>query len=491
MAAPPIAPPIVPVPPLASRPPVETARQKTFALLVLVVAVVLEIVDITIVNTALPAIRTGIGANALVSQGIVAGYSLAFALLLMAGGRLGDGYGYRRIFLFGVAGFTLASAACGLARSGDQLVVARMLQGAAGALMAPQAMALLQVLFDPLERVSKLALFGVIGGLAAIAGPIVGGLLIRADLFGLGWRLVFLINLPVGIAALAGGFAFLPAVRSGRHGSFDALGMAWFAAAVGTLLWPLAHAGGRGLSLLDLACVAAVVPLLALGWRHVSARVAAGRPALFDPALLRLRPFGLGLAMGCAFSAASAGFLLVFAFALQSERGQTALVTGLLHMPFGLGAMLGIGVVSRRFLPVFGRWLPVGGAVLMALSCLQVLGALALGGGLAGLVPGMVLAGIGMGMTSGCVGPIAFAQVDRDHAGAASGLLKTCQELGSALGVALVGSAYFGWAPALGQRPAVVAGTLVGVLLLACAALAVLLPTSIFVSNSPEGHPAS
>ena len=155
-----------------------TARQKTLALIVLVTALVLEIVDTTIVNTALPAIRSGIHATAMQGQWIVAGYSLCFALLLMAGGRLGDSHGYARVFVWGVAGFTLASLACALARDGNQLVAARLAQGAIGAIMAPQAMALMQVLFDPLERVARLAMFGLIGGVAAIAGPILGGLLI-------------------------------------------------------------------------------------------------------------------------------------------------------------------------------------------------------------------------------------------------------------------------------------------------------------------------
>ncbi|MBC2665500.1 MFS transporter [Novosphingobium flavum] len=464
-------------------------RQRQLALLTLIVALVLEIVDLTIVNTALPAIRTGIGVDALESQWIVAGYSLAFALLLMAGGRLGDSYGYRRLFLIGVTGFTLASVACGLARSGDELVIARLLQGATGALMAPQSMALLQVLFEPLERVAKLALFGVIGGLAAIAGPILGGLLIEADLFGLGWRLVFLINLPVGIAALAAGRAFLPPVRSGRHVGYDGMGMLWFAAAVGTLLWPLMDAEGQGAHAWDLLPLVAVVPLAMLGWRHVRARMIAGRPALFDPALFGIATFRLGLGMAVAFNAASAGFLLVFAFALQAERGQSALVTGLLHMPFGLGAMFGIGVVSRRLLPVLGRWVPLWGALLMAGGAVQVLFAIAFGWPLSAIVPGMVVAGIGMGMAAGCTGPIAVAQVDRDHAGSASGLLKTCMQLGSALGVALVGSLYFSWAPVLGGAPAVASALGIAVLLGLCAALAFRLPGTIF-SMPPTEEPA-
>ena len=469
-----------------------TARQKSRALLVLVVALVLEIVDTTIVNTALPAIKTGIGADAVHAQWIVAGYSVSFALLLMAGGRMGDSYGYRRMLVWGVAGFTLASAACGLAQDGDQLVAARLLQGATGAVMAPQSMALMQVLFDPLERVARMAMFGLIGGLAAIAGPIIGGVLIHADLFGLGWRLLFLINLPIGLVTIAAALRLLPPTRSGRHFGYDTIGMLWFGLAVAALLAPLIGAEGaasRGRAGDELWLMLAALPLGWLGWRHVAARTRAGQPALFDPTLFAIRPFRLGLAMSVAFAAANGGFLLVFAFALQVERGQTPLMTGLLHMPFGFGAMLGIGVLSRALLPRFGRTIPLLGSVVMALSCWLVLSAIGWRWPLGLIAPAMVTAGIGMGMTTGSIGPITFAQVDRDHAGAASGLLKTCQQLGTALGVALIGSAYFAWARLAGLPPSPFAAAIVGTILASCLLLGLRLPDAIFTPAPATGHP--
>ena len=467
-----------------------TRRQQSLALLVLVVALVLEIVDMTIVNIALPAIKAGIGADAVHAQWVVAGYSLSFALLLMAGGRLGDSYGYRRMLVWGVAGFTLASAACGLAQTGPQLVAGRLLQGVTGALMAPQSMALLQVIFTPLERVAKMAMFGLIGGLAAIAGPILGGLLIDADVMGLGWRLLFLINVPVGLFTIVAAMRFLPPTRSGLHAGYDLGGTAWFGAAVAALVWPLI--GSEGASAghgAELWLVLAAVPLSWAGWHHVARRTRLGLPALFDPAILKVRPFRLGLIMATAFAAANGGFLLVFAFALQAERGQSPLMAGLLHMPFGLGAMIGIGVLSRKLLPRLGRTLPFLGALLMAVATVLVLGGISLGWPLVTLAPSMVLAGLGMGMTMGCIGPIAFAQIDRGHAGSASGLMKTCQQLGSALGVALIGSAYFAWSARLGYAPSAFAALLVAMLLLACAGLALRLPAVIF-DPPPVPEPA-
>ncbi len=460
---------------------------KRMALWTLVVALVLEIVDLTIVNTALPAIQQGIGADATHARWIVAGYSLSFALLLMAGGRLGDSFGYRRMFVWGVGGFTLASLGCGLARTGDELVAARLLQGATGALMAPQSMALLQVLFDPLERVSKLAMFGVIGGLAAIAGPILGGMLIEADVLGLGWRLIFIINLPVGLLAIVAALRYLPATRS-SHGApgHDVWGTVLFGAAVGAFLWPLMQSEAGGMTALALLPLLAVVPLGWLGWRHVAARTASGGAALFDPAILSIPTFRLGLGISVAFAAASAGFLLVFAFGLQTERGETSLVTALLHMPYGFGAMFGIGVLSRKLLPRFGKLIPLCGSLVMAISTTLVLLAIGQDWSLMTVAPAMILAGVGMGMTTGCIGAITFAQMDRGHAGAASGLLKTCQQLGSAIGVAIAGSAYFVWARQFGTAPSPFSAGIIAALLLVCAWAASRLPTSIFAKPDED-----
>lgn len=464
-----------------------TPRQKSLALITMIVAVVLEIVDMTIVNTALPAIKADFGAGSEAAQWIVAGYSLSFALLLLTGGRLGDSYGYRRMFLLGVSGFTLASLACGLAGTANELVAARLLQGATGAIMAPQFMALMQVLFEPLERVSKLALFGLIGGLASIIGPILGGLLIEADLFGLGWRLVFLINLPVGLMAVISGWHFLPETRSSHPAGFDVSGTVLFGLALLGLLWPLTRVDA-GWGWREWTCLALALPFALAGWRHVAGRVATRRPALFDPSLFNILPFRIGLYISIAFAAANAGFLLSFAFALQAERGETPLMTGLLHMPFGFGAMIGIAVLGRNFLPRFGKWVLASGGLVMAASALAVLAGIGkLDLGWPQLVPLLVVAGMGMGALSGCIAPVTVAQVERDHAGAASGLLKTAQQVGAALGIAVTGSIYFAWSGTAGTPPSLAAALVVVALLVLCSALAARLPRAIFAPRPAQG----
>lgn len=457
-----------------------TERQKSLAYLTLMVALVLEIVDVTIVNTALPVIERDFGAAAAQAQWVAAGYSLAFALLLMLGGRLGDAFGYNRLFIGGVAGFTFASMLCGLSGSPAQLIAARVLQGAAGAMMAPQVMALIQVLFEPLERVAKLAWVGVIGGLSAICGPIIGGVLIHANLFDLGWRSVFLINVPVGVVAVLVAWRLLPSARSPAARGIDGGGTMLFAASMAALLYPLVRGHDLGWQPWHMALLLAAPMLLAIVWRRTGRRAAAGLPTLFAPELFHQRQFALGLSIALGFGAATGGFLFVFAFGAQKLLGFSPLETGLLHIPFSAGVMLGIAFLGRKLVTSHGKWVLVGGIALMALFAGGTLVWIESGVPFWWALPCLALAGTGMGMTSGPLTPVILARVDRSHAGAASGLIKTVQELGMALGIAVVGTAFFAGAPA-GQAGAI-APSIAAIegLLLICLVLACQLPSPLF-----------
>lgn len=451
-----------------------TPRQRSLAFFTLVVALVLEIVDLTVVNTALPAIQRDFGGGAAQAQWVAAGYSLSFAVLLILGGRLGDLFGPRAAFLGGVGGFTAASLLCGAAADLDQLVAARILQGATGAIMAPQVMALIQHLYDPVERIGRLSWFGVIGGLSAIAGPILGGLLIAADLWGLGWRAVFLINGPVGAGAVLAGLRLLPRPVPGARPRIDLLGTATFGTALAALLFPLIRGERLAWGWPALLSLAAGLALAVAGWRGLKRRAARGGAMIFDPALLRNRLFRQGLALALCFTAANTGFLFIFAYALQRGLGYSPLEAGLIHAPFSAGVMVGIGVIGRRFLQRAGKRVLVAGVAFMVLFCGAALGWVAAGGPeLLLLAPALVGGGLGMGMLSGPIPPVTVARVDRAHAGAASGLLKTVQQVGAATGVALAGSAYF----AAGVPAALV---VVEALLLVCGVLALRLPEKIF-----------
>ena len=457
-------------------------------------AVVLEVADSTIVNTALPAIRDGLQASPAAMQWIIAGYLLALGSLLLIGGRLGDAFGYSRVFLWGVAGFVAASALCGLAQTPAQLVAARVVQGLAGAVMAPQTMALVQILYTPVERIAKLAYFGLIVGLAAIVGPIAGGLLIELDLFGLGWRLIFLINLPIGLAAILVGRSVLPGATGNTALRIDPFGAAIFIGGFGGLLYGLI--GGRGgvWRWSDVVLSAAAAGLIGWGWIRAVARRRRGLPAIIEPALFGVASFRWGLIASFFFSAAAIGFLLVFAVSLQQGLGLSPLDTALVHIPFGAGVMLGIGLLVPRLLPRMGKRLPVAGGIVMVVAVALVLRLIARGDGGSGWLIGLLaVAGLGMGTLSGPLGPIVVAEVDHANAGTASATLRTAQQIGGALGIAIVGAAYFSVAGDVplarlaGLRPAVV--TIVVLLLLATAAAAVL-PQDIFGrSRRPPPQP--
>ncbi|RIV87740.1 MFS transporter [Aurantiacibacter zhengii] len=419
-------------------------RRKTTAFLTVLTALVLEVADSTIVNTALPAIRDGLLASPAAMQWIVAGYLLSLGSLLLLGGRLGDAFGHSRVFLVGTAGFVAASVFCGLAQSPGQLVAARMVQGAAGAVMAPQTMAIVQILYTPLERVTKLAYFGVIVGLAAIMGPIIGGILIEWDLFGLGWRLVFLVNLPIGLCAILVGWFVLPQREPGADLRIDPAGALIFAAGFGGLLFALITGAETSWSAGLILLLALSITVVVFGWFRAGARRSEGRPAIIEPALFGIGTFRWGVLSAFCFSSASIGFLLILSVSLQQGLGLSPLETALVHIPFSGGVMLGIGLLVPKLLPRIGKALPLaGGAAMIAGTFLATRAIMDGNGGGLILLSCLALAGVGMGAMSGPLGPIVVAEVDRVNAGTASATLRTAQQIGGALGIAIIGAVYF------------------------------------------------
>ena len=465
--------------------PLLSERQRTIAFATVLTAVVLEVADSTIVNTALPAIRIALDASSSQMQWIVAGYLLSLGSLLLLGGKLGDAFGHRRVFLWSVAAFVLTSVLCGLAQDAGQLVAARILQGAAGAIMAPQGMAIIQLLFTPLERVAKLAYFGLIVGLAAIVGPILGGLLIEMNLLDLGWRVIFLLNLPVGLGAIVVGRMVLPHAGELSPPRVDPLGALLFAASFGAMLFALTHGAEQGWSILVATLGLAGAATAAFAWQRARRRRAAGKPSIVEPDLFRLPTFAWATCAAFAFAAASIGFLLVFAVALQQGIGLSPLDTALVHIPFGAGVMLGVGVLVPRLLPGMGKRLPLAGGSLMLLGESAALLIIAGGdGGSALLLAVLFVAGLGMGTLSGPLGPIVVADVDRSMAGTASATYRTSQQLGGAIGIAVVGAAYFavraGHGPLSGLPPA---AAVVAVLVLLALLAVSRLPARLFVKG--------
>jgi EmrB/QacA subfamily drug resistance transporter len=427
-----------------------SARRRTAALIAVACAFVMDLLDTTIVNVAVPSIGHSLHAGTAALEWIIAGYAVSFAVLLILGGRLGDSHGYRRMFLLGVALFTVTSLVCGLAPSVATLEAGRLLQGASAALMVPQVMALVQVMYPPELRYRVYAVFGFLGGVSAALGPIVGGLLIDADWFGLGWRLAFLINLPVGVASLAAGLVLLPKGRGIEAVALDLKGALLSVLLLFAVLLPLIEGPARGWPLWTSATLAAALPLAWSMWRYLGWREAHGGHALVPPALLRRRRVALGLLCGLCLQPIIPGYLLVMTFVLQGGQGLSASQMAYACAPIALGAMLGISLLGPRLHRRLGVYalLPGAGAQLASLLLVGwAIGQPAL--------PwwALALGQLGMGVGLGLVGPplsnATLADVPLAEAGAASGLLSAVQQLAGALGVALAGLLFFHGGPAV------------------------------------------
>ncbi|GII34419.1 MFS transporter [Planotetraspora mira] len=453
------------------------------ALAVMLIAAYMDLLDTTIVTVALPSIQRDLGASDAALQWVAAGYTLAFALALITGGRLGDVYGRKTMFLTGIAGFTAASALSGLAAGPGMLVAARAVQGTAAAIMIPQLLTAIQVGFRQAERPRAFGLYGMVLALGGVSGPLLGGLLTEADLFGWGWRSIFLINVPVGVLALAGSAVLMTESRAHRRPRLDPLGTVLVTLGLLALVYPLIQGRELGWPIWTFLAMAASVPLLALFWVHEGRRGRAGASPLVDPRLFRSRPVIAGLLVALVFFA-STGYFFVLTLHLQAGLGFGALRTGLAFLPFALGVIAGSGAAAR-LVPRLGRTVVTAGAVVEAAGILGMI--LVVGG--AGdaleawhLAPSLVLAGLGLALVSATLVTITLSGVPTDHAGSASGLVNTTLQLGSAVGVAALGALFFGLlTPEHGYQPAHYADASAHSLLLAAGLAALSCPLSLLL----------
>lgn len=471
-----------------------SARKRSMALAIVAVAMVLDLVDMTIINVAVPTLQAQLGASDADVQWMVAGYSTIFALLLITGGRLGDIYGYKRAFLIGVAGFTLTSLFCGLAQDPGQLVAARLLQGGAAAIMLPQVMSLTQIMYAPHERMAALGLFGILGGLAAVLGPVIGGLLISANLFDLGWRPIFLVNLPIGILAIAFAVRVLPVGRSERQARLDMLGTFLVMLLLFSLIFPLIQGRDYGWPVWGFVLMAFSVPLAIILMRHSQARMRRDGSPLIVPDLFHARAFSVGLATTLIFQLATGGLLFTLALALQRGLGFSPAEVGIIHIPYALGASFAIGMLSRKALPRYGPIIISWGALLMGVG-LSLLVLLLNYDNLVVVRPWLLAApllamGLGMGLVGGPLPPCTLSEVDVGYAGSASGLLKAAQQLGAAIGAAAIGTLFFTIQPEtdVGGTNAVlafsVAAGVIGLALLAVGLVAFAIPRGLRIRGA-------
>ncbi|UWZ34349.1 MFS transporter [Dactylosporangium roseum] len=420
--------------------------RRWLAFAVVLVAGFVDLVDSTIVNVALPSVQGDLHANYAQLEWVVAAYVLSFAALLILSGRLGDIYGRKRVFMVGMAGFTAASLLCGLAVSPEMLIAARFAQGAAAGLMVTQILAILRVTFPEHERAKAVALFGGVTGSSAVFGLALGGVIVQWDLFGWEWRTIFLINVPIGIAALVAGATFVHESRSPSRPRLDIVGMVLALAAVVALVYPLTEGRRLGWPGWTFAMVAGAVVLLVAFVAFERRRQAVRGSALIDFGVFRSRPFSVGMAMWWLFWVASGGFFFAWTLFLQAGLGWSPMHAGLTAATLAVGVGIGAGNAPNKLVPKFGRNVLVAGGLVNAVGWLSFAWlAWHYGPNLTSwaLIPVHVLSGIGFGLIVAPTLDMLLGQVPGEQAGNASGLLNTIQQIGIALGVALIGVILF------------------------------------------------
>jgi EmrB/QacA subfamily drug resistance transporter len=449
--------------------------------IVMIVGALMDMIDVTIVNVALPTIRRDLHASATQLEWVVSGYMLAFAAALIVAGNLGDLFGRKRVFLIGVAVFGLASLAAGWSGSGAELIAARVVQGTAAAAMAPQVLATFRAVFAGSERGKAFSIYGAMLGFASAVGLLLGGVLTEANLFGWSWRAVFFVNIPVAVAALIAGLRFVPETRDPGARRPDVTGAVLLAASLVAIVYPLLE--GRQLgwpAWVWVLLAAGVAGLGVLGLLEARRTGRADGPApLLRAGLFRVPAFAAGLGVQMAFAAGLQGFFLALALWLQAGEHFSPLKAGLTAVAFSAGSFIGAPVavpLAQRY----GRRVLAIGGVLMAAGIAGVslvASHIGVNGSAWPVVPGLVVCGAGLALLIIPLVNVVLAAVPVEAAGGASGLFGTAQQLGGAVGVAVFGTVFFGYLTGHSFEASIVhtAPYAMGAFAL-CAVLALLLP---------------
>lgn len=425
-------------------------------LAIILTATFMQLVDLSIVNVAIPSIQRDLSASYGQIQLVVVFYALAFACTLITAARLGDIYGRRRLFMIGMTAFTLASVLCGAAPSPGFLVLARLGQGLAAGLMFPQVLSVIQVTFPPKERGKALGIVGATIGLATILGPLLGGLLIQVDIAGLEWRTIFYVNLPIGAAALIGAWRYLGESRAPGATRLDLPGAVLVTAGLLLLIFPIVEGRDRGWPGWIWLLLATAVPVLAAFIWYEQRRTREDRDPLLRMSLFKDKAFVAGLALSVVFFAGLPPFFFTLAVYLQIGLGFSALGSGLTGIPFAIGSALGAGS-SDRIAHNLGRRILLVGTGLLVVGMASVM----LTAHLVGVhphawqfAPALFVGGVGLGLFIAPVINIILAGIRSESAGAASGVLSTVQQIGGAIGVAAIGVIFFGLVGANAGRAA-------------------------------------
>lgn len=426
---------------------VVSSKRAWQAMAVLLAGMFMSLLDTTIVNVALPTIRTSLDANESTLSWIISGYALAFGLVLIPAGRIGDRFGHKWVFFAGLAIFTAASLACGLAQDSTQLIIARVIQGLGGGIFFPPVQAFIQLMFPPMKRGKAFGIMGAVIGISSALGPVVGGLLIQGIGEDTGWRWIFAVNLPIGVIALIAAVVLLPKGAEGKKLSTDGVGLVLLSAALIALLVPLIQGQDEGWPLwtyISLGGAVVLFVLFAFWERRLAAR---GIEPLVPPHLFSHAAFTGGTILALVYFAAFTSIFFTISLLWQAGLGHTALESGLVSIPFAIGSIVGASQSDRlaqklgRNVLVIGVGLVTIGLVTLFLELLLIPTA-----DLTNwiLLPALLVAGIGSGFFIAPNARFIVATVDRKEAGAASGVIGTMQRVGSAVGIAVIGSVFFG-----------------------------------------------
>jgi EmrB/QacA subfamily drug resistance transporter len=434
--------------------PASLPARSTLPILVILFASFIDLVDATIVVVAGPAITDSVGATDAQLQWVIAAYTLALGSGLITGGRLGDTYGRKRIFLCGLAAFAVTSALCALAPTPDMLISFRVAQGLAAGVMVPQVFGIVRGSFEPAQRAQAFGAYGAVQGLASIAGPLLGGLLVSANLFGLGWRSIFWINVPICLAALVLGIRVLPESRSDSRAPFDFVGAILAAGGVLLLLLPLIQSTSWGWGPQSYVLVASGALVIGVFVVVEKRRARRGGEPVFDPALLRNRAFSAGLVVSILFFSGIGSLFLTLSVYLQDGGGRTPLETGLAILPYAIGSIItsGIGVALAARA---GRMLLVIGTLVVAISHVALWTVVREGTdpGYWPLAAGLFIGGLGLGLVVPILINVILAGVPARDAGSAGGVLSTAIQIGGALGIGTLSTVFFARANSAGGSP--------------------------------------
>jgi EmrB/QacA subfamily drug resistance transporter len=422
-------------------------RRVWWSFAVVSVGIFMALLDTTIVNVALPTIRSSINADESTLAWIISGYALAFGLALIPAGRIGDRWSHKWVFIAGLAIFTLASLFAGIAQSPTELIVARVIQGLGGGIFFPAVTSFIQILFPPMKRGKAFAIFGAVLGVSSALGPVVGGLLIQAFGESTGWRYIFFVNLPIGVVGVIAAVLILPKLGPGEKASADLFGLLLLAGALVAILIPLIQGQQEGWPLWTYLSILGGLILLVLFALWERSVVARGSTALVPPHLFSHPSFTGGTILALVYFAAFTSIFFTISLLWQAGLGHTALESGLVAVPFAIGNIVGASQSDRianrlgRNVLVLGAGLVAVGLIALWLILLNVKS-----GDLTNwiLLGPLAIAGIGNGFFIAPNSRFIVATVDNSEAGAASGVVGTMQRVGSAIGIAVVSSVLFG-----------------------------------------------